>query len=274
MMISNKLRHKAKFKIIINWFIFGFMIGISVIVVIYSGKNLFSTIYESRNAGREYEKLNSKIFLEDPDQIINNVSYETFDNNSDGIEKDNNSVDWDTLLGENDMTKGILYIPGTQIQLPFVQGYDNQFYLHHSIDNSYSNAGTLFMDCSLNKGIFSDNLIIYGHNMKNGSMFGTLGKYLNENYAKSHNEIYIITNSNVITYEVFAVYTTINGSTTYTTRFSNTGNLIIYKNNMKQQSNIEFDVDIDNAKTVLTLSTCYSGGDSTLIRTIVQAQVK
>ena len=93
-------------------------------------------------------------------------------------------------------------------------------------------------------------------------------------HAKKHNEIYVFTESNTKTYEVFAVYTTINGSNTYTTRFSNTENFIKYKNNMSAQSNIDFGVDTDNNKRVLTLSTCYSGGDSKLIRTVVQAQEK
>lgn len=273
-MIADEIRKKNKSKQIINWIIFGVMICISIAVVIFAGKNFFGTIYESKNEGKEYEKLNKKIFIEEPDEITNNVSYETLDNNSDSNGDNNSFVDWKTLIAENDTTKGILYIPGTQIKLPFVQGVDNQFYLHHSIDNSYSNAGTLFMDCSLNQGVFSDNIIIYGHNMRNGTMFGSLGKYLDESYAKKHNEIYVFTESNTKTYEVFAVYTTINGSNTYTTRFSNTENFIKYKNNMSAQSNIDFGVDTDNNKRVLTLSTCYSGGDSNLIRTIVQAQEK
>lgn len=65
--------------------------------------------------------------------------------------------------------------------------------------------------------------------MRNGTMFGSLGKYLDESYAKKHNEIYVFTESNTKTYEVFAVYTTINGSNTYTMRFSNTENFIKYK---------------------------------------------
>lgn len=273
-MIADNLRQKNRVRRITNWIIFGVMMCISITVVIFAGKSFFGTIYESKNAGKEYEKLNKKIFIEDPDKIIDNVSYETLNNNSDGNAKDNTSVDWETLIAENDTTKGILYIPGTQIQLPFVQGFDNQFYLHHSIDNSYSTAGTLFMDCSLNQGIFSDNTIIYGHNMRNGTMFGSLGKYLDESYAKEHNEIYVFTESNINTYEVFAVYTTMNGSDTYTTRFSNTENFIKYKKYMAALSNIDFGVDTDNNKRVLTLSTCYSGGDSKLIRTVVQAQGK
>lgn len=273
-MIADNLRQKSRVRRITNWIIFGVMMCISITVVIFAGKSFFGTIYESKNAGKEYEKLNKKIFIEDPDKIIDNVSYETLNNNSDGNAKDNTSVDWETLIAENDTTKGILYIPGTQIQLPFVQGFDNQFYLHHSIDNSYSTAGTLFMDCSLNQGIFSDNTIIYGHNMRNGTMFGSLGKYLDESYAKEHNEIYVFTESNINTYEVFAVYTTMNGSDTYTTRFSNTENFIKYKKYMAALSNIDFGVDTDNNKRVLTLSTCYSGGDSKLIRTVVQVQEK
>ena len=73
-MIADEIRKKNNSKQIINWIIFGVMICISIAVVIFAGKNFFGTIYESKNAGKEYEKLNKKIFIEEPDKITNNVS--------------------------------------------------------------------------------------------------------------------------------------------------------------------------------------------------------
>ncbi len=93
-MIADEIRKKNKSKQIINWIIFGVMICISIAVVIFAGKNFFGTIYESKNAGKEYEKLNKKIFIEEPDEITNNVSYETLDNNSDSNGDNNSFVDW------------------------------------------------------------------------------------------------------------------------------------------------------------------------------------
>ena len=249
------------------------MLIISLSVTGYSLYNLFKVVYDSKTAGNVYKQLNNDIYDKSVEEIIKNeenVSYETYDNNSDNKDEENSDIDWEKLKQINESVKGILYIPDTEINLPFVQGYDNQYYLHHSIDGTESTYGTLFMECRLNKGLKSENVIIYGHNMKNGSMFGGLNKYMDEGYAKKHNILYVLEENGITEYEVFAVYTTENGSNTYTTRFSNSLNFRNYKKNMQYNSIYDFNVNIDNDNPVITLSTCYSTGET--MRTVIQAQ--
>ena len=94
---------------------------------------------------------------------------------------------------------------GTSIKYPIVKGSDNSFYLKHSLDKAYNSAGWPFIDYRNSNYLNDKNLIIYGHNMKSGQMFGGLKKYLNEDYWKEHKEISFDTIYEKGTYEIFAV---------------------------------------------------------------------
>ncbi len=103
------------------------------------------------------------------------------------------NVDFEKLKQENNDIIAWLYCEGTPINYPVVQAEDNSYYLHRGTDGEYSFSGTLFADC-LNKGDFTDNnTIIYGHNMKNGTMFGILTEYQNQEYYDKHSEMYLLT---------------------------------------------------------------------------------
>lgn len=100
---------------------------------------------------------------------------------------------------------GWIRIDDTQVDLPVVQAADNDYYLHRSIDGAEDINGTLFLDCRADAFAPSTNLIIYGHNMKSGAMFGGLKKYLEEPYLSGHDKIMFDTIYEKQTYQVVAV---------------------------------------------------------------------
>ncbi len=103
------------------------------------------------------------------------------------------SVDFELLIKKNSDIIGWLCCPDTPINYAVVRAGDNDYYLRRDLDKQYSYSGTLFADFR-NKGDFSDkNTIIYGHNMKNASMFGTLINYEEQEYFDKHPEMYLIT---------------------------------------------------------------------------------
>lgn len=111
----------------------------------------------------------------------------------------------DSLIAENPDCIGWLRISGTKIDYPVMQTKDNpQYYLRRGFDKQYSYLGTPFMDsrCDMN---YDNNIIIYGHNMKDGKMFADLLKYRNKEYCESHNIINLITPNEVRKYEIIAV---------------------------------------------------------------------
>lgn len=125
------------------------------------------------------------------------------------VEKEDNDeggnpfvVDFKKLKEINPDVVGWIHIPGTDISYVVVRAEDNDYYLHRNYNGEYSFAGTLFLDC-LNSPQWDDfNTIIYGHNMKNDSMFGTLNKYKNYDYYAEHPYIEIYYEDQVSIYEV------------------------------------------------------------------------
>lgn len=108
------------------------------------------------------------------------------------------------LKKRNSDVIGYLEIPDTTISYPVMQTKDEpDFYLNHDIDKNYSFYGTPYLSayCDLEK---SDNLIIYGHNINSGRMFGALTQYKDENFYKEHKNIYFTTESKD-KYEIFTV---------------------------------------------------------------------
>ena len=108
--------------------------------------------------------------------------------------QDDEAVNW-AVIGLREKypdAVGWLTVPGTRIDYPFVQARDNDYYLRRDLDGSDAMAGTLFMDyrCGL---AASPNVIIYGHHMKNGSMFGTLKSFADSAFfeANTHGAIYL-----------------------------------------------------------------------------------
>ena len=103
------------------------------------------------------------------------------------------SVDWKYLRSINSDIVGWLYCPDTVINYPVVQTTDLSFYLTHGFDSESNTSGTLFADPSSVTGILQSNYIIYGHNMKDGSMFGTFKNYVDRSYFDEHPVLYYLT---------------------------------------------------------------------------------
>ena len=102
-------------------------------------------------------------------------------------------VDFDQLTGQYPDLIGWLYCEGTPINYPVMQGKDNSQYLRHLPDGSYSVAGSLFADYRCGEPGEDMNFVIYGHNMKNESMFGTLVRYKEQSYYDAHPVLWFLT---------------------------------------------------------------------------------
>jgi len=106
--------------------------------------------------------------------------------------------------GVNKDIAGWLIIPGTRIDYPFVLYKDNDYYLSRDIYGNPAAAGTLFMDCRNDADFSGFNTIIYGHDMKNGSMFGDLKLFADEDFFESHPSGTILMQDNMYKLEFFA----------------------------------------------------------------------
>lgn len=99
---------------------------------------------------------------------------------------------------------GWLYIPNTRISYPVMQGEDNEYYLHHDFDRSRLKAGSVFLDCRCENRFMNPVNILYGHNMKNGSMFAQITSYTTESFFEAHRYGWLSTPETVYRIDFFA----------------------------------------------------------------------
>lgn len=144
-------------------------------IILVSGYKIGKTMWEYQVAKSAYTNISEKTAKVDPKQFT-------------GV------VDWKALKKVNPDVQGWLYQKGTVINYPVVQGTDNNTYLHTRFDKQWSGGGTLFVDCRLEKDFKGFNSIIYGHHMKDGSMFRSIRGYTKEDgYYDKHKTLELAT---------------------------------------------------------------------------------
>lgn len=124
-----------------------------------------------------------------------------------GIEIPEKNIDWEVLWEENEHIYAWLYIPGTDIDYPIVQHPDEaSYYLRRDLSGNKSTAGCIFTQFYNEKDFTDLNTVIYGHNMRNGTMFASLHNYENLGFFEEYPYVYIYVPDGVLVYEVFAAY--------------------------------------------------------------------
>ena len=155
---------------------------------------------------------------------------------------------------------GWLIVDNTNIDYPIVQTSNNDYYLNHNLDKEYSSAGWIFMDSR--NSLDDQNLIIYGHHRRDGSMFGSIDNLLKNNKG---GEIALIIDNKTINYSIFSIY---KADTKYDYRETNYNNFDKKILEFKEKSLYNFDVDLNNKAQIITLSTC---DNDNIKRIVVQA---
>lgn len=143
---------------------------------------------------------------------------------------------------------GWIIVDNTNINYPIVQTNNNDYYLNHDLDKEYSSAGWIFMDS--NNKLDDQNIIIYGHHRRDGSMFGSIDNLINN---KKEGKIKLLLENNTYTYNIFSIY---KENKDYNYRETNYDNLNKKAQEFKQKSLINYDIKLKNNNQIITLSTC------------------
>ena len=178
--------------------------------------------------------------------------------------------DVNALKAQNPDFIGWIYVPGTDISYPMVQGEDNNEYLRTTFEKTANNAGSIFLDSVIEDGLDAKNPIIYGHNRRDGSMFATLKRFQKQSFFEKYRYIYIFTTEGDRIYEVFSVYVTMPDSDTYTYGFGSEESFLSYIDKVKSQSLYDTGVSVEAQDNIITLSTCTNRQADT--RFVVQAK--
>lgn len=190
----------------------------------------------------------------------------TYSEESDDI----TTIDFDKLKSINQDTVGWLRLNNDKINYPIVQTSDNEYYLKHGFKKEYNQAGAIFMDYE-NKTLEDQNIVIYGHAMRNGRMFGSLSDIFKKDYFDIENNKYIeIIDplNNIIKYQIFSYYTIEAEDYYLTTTFKSDETFQEFITTIKNRSAKKIDVEIKTDDKVLTLSTCAGTSGSNKRRVI------
>lgn len=247
-------------------------------VFLYSGYTLYGFYKEYKKSSDEYDNLENSYAvdqeqesenidnLEDDDALQSISGQEVRTVFEDGEEKTlpvlKNPIDFTQLLSVNSDIVGWLRIRALDISYPVVQGKDNDYYLHRTFEKTDNFAGCLFVN-SYNMGDFTDqNTIIYGHNMKNGSMFGKLKNFNDPEVFKKSRYFWIFTPDFIYQYRIFSASVVDKTGLTYQVSFTDDefDQFIsrAYSNSVVDNQ----DVTVTKEDRIVTLSTC-TGDDST-----------
>ncbi|MGI5936789.1 MAG: class B sortase [Oscillospiraceae bacterium] len=165
-------------------------------------------------------------------------------------------VDFDSLLSINPDVVGWLYCEDTEINLPVAQAEDNAYYLNRLINGTINSSGTLFLDYRVSSDFSGKNSIIYGHNMRNKSMFGNLDAYKEQSYFDEHPVMYLLTPTQNYMVELFSGFETDVNSSAFTFEFEELDSYARHLEDIKAMSLFESDVEVTPEDRILTLSTC------------------
>lgn len=171
------------------------------------------------------------------------------------LEKPPIYVDFEAIHQEYPDVVGWFYCPETPINYPIVQGQDNDYYLHRLMDGTANNAGTLFMDYRNDRDFGDCNTIIYGHNMANKTMFGSIVFYKEQQYFEEHPVWYLLTPEHNYRMEIVAGFVTPETFMGYDfPQLPENMAEMVHKG--KELSGVEFPYTPEEGEHLVMLSTC------------------
>ena len=167
-------------------------------------------------------------------------------------------VDFEKLKEKNSDIVAWLKVNGTNIETTVVKTTNNDYYLTHNFNKEYNSAGWIFADYKNKVDGTDKNLVIYGHNMRDDSMFGSLKWVINEDWYNNEDNKYItlITENETQVYEVFSVYQIEKEDYYIQTNFNTEKEFNTFAQTIKKRSKKDFNVDVNKEDNILTLSTC------------------
>ena len=233
---------------------------ISILLLIYAFFMLFNWYSENSENQDLYNHL---LDIADPQEDIQDDAsgnYPVLD------------IDFSSLVAENPDTVGWLKVNNTDVNYAVVQSSDNSYYINHNFNKKRNSAGWIFADYRNHFDELDLNTVLYGHNRKDSSMFGSLQLTQNESWYTNPDNKYIFFNtlSKKMTWEIFSLYKVKAETYCTTPYFSTTDEEQEFIDTIKNRSIHNFNVDINTTDKILTLYTC---ANNNKYRVIIHAKL-
>jgi len=256
----NKKR-KLKWKNIIALIIF----LICFIIFIINIKDLIIWKLDSNKIEKQIEEIQEIIEI---DEVEENEKIEIIEQEEeipkanpywDYIKLNLINVNFNELKQINSSTKGWIQVNGTNINYPFVQAADNEYYLNHSFDKSWNSAGWVFLDYRNDINLLSKNTILYAHGRLDYTMFGSLRNITKSGWLNNSNNYVVKLSTEVenTLWQVFSVYHIPTTNDYIQVDFSSNDEFSNWVNMLIDRSIYNFNTTVQENDNILTLSTCY-----------------
>lgn len=166
------------------------------------------------------------------------------------------TVDFDALQAINPDIVAWLICEDTRINYPVVQGNGNEYYLKHLFDGTRNSAGCLFVDSGNTPGFVNPNTVIYGHHMKDKSMFASLTEYKTQAFYETHPQMILLTPEGNYTIELFAGFVTNVNADGWKPKFADNTEFEEWIQKTRSRSAFASDIEVSVSDRLVTLSTC------------------
>lgn len=250
-----------------------FFLAIFVIILIISIINIIKWIIDRNNTLKQVDNIKNSVMVS---EITDNKNTEIIEQESNPKENDPYwkyikmnmiDVDFSELKLINSNVKGWIQVNGTNINYPFVQEKNNEYYLTHSFDKSYNQAGWVFMDYRNNNKEFNKNTILYAHGRLDTTMFGSLKNIFQSSWYNNTNNhiIKLSTEYENTLWQVFSVYRIKTTSDYIQTIFNSDNEYQKFLSLIYDRSMFDFNTNITTSDKILTLSTCYNDSEKVVM---------
>ena len=230
-----------------DWkFIIPFLLALAVFL--FAAVKLGMLLWEYYKGGREYQQI---------EQSVVSITEQT---DSGEGQQEGFSVDFDKLRKINPDIAGWIRIEKLDISYPIVQGEDNDFYLSHTFYKEENKCGSIFIEVENSKDFSDWNTFVYGHNMKDKSMFARLNEFQDEETFRENPQFYIYTPEGVQRYKIYSCHTEELGTEAFQYQFNNEKDYAKWQGDVKGQSLYDTGVAPKPAQSTVTLMTCTPAG--------------
>ena len=243
-----KSSKKNKYKILAIIFLIG---GITLLAI--SLIHIYNWVKDSNKTKENIAQINNKVTITEDESKI--------------------SVDFSEIESLNSDTIGWIKVSGTEVNYPFTQTTNNEFYLNHSFDKSYNSAGWIFLDFRNNIDKPDKNNILYAHGRLDNTMFGSLKNIFDKKWYENPDNYIIKTSTKTQNHQwkIFSIYHLPATEDYLKINFNSDSEFTSFANMLKDRSFYDFEEEISASDSILTLSTCYKNNSKE--RLVVHAKL-
>ena len=255
--MTEKKNNQKLYKVLLAFFVLGFLVCIGTLG--------YRAIHQKLQQNK-YEELSGQ------NSVTETVETETTETAASdkgileafGVDVPQKDIDWDALTEENPDIYAWIYIPNTQVDYPVLQHEgDDNYYLDHNLDGSSGYPGCIYSQSYNTKDFTDSNTVLYGHNMKNGSMFGSLHEFEDNEFFNENPYIYIYTPEKTLVYQIFAACEAGDTHLLYAYDFDTESGFDRFVSDINSvrdmRSHVRSGLGVVYGRKLVTLSTCIKG---------------